>query len=163
MCLCAELLVQSNLANDIGGAMTKLQKSLDTGKALEIFAKMISKLGVPNDFVEKPEKYLPKANIIQPLFSPQPGYIQGMNTRNIGLSVIELKGGRSHPEQKIDHATGYSGFCQVGDYVDADHPIAYIHAQTDDDYNAAAEALFHNIVIGEEQPAKTPTILETVE
>ena len=163
MNLCTDLLVQAGLFDKRDEAWKALQKNLDNGTALEKFAKMVSKLGGPVDFVENPDKYLPKAKIIEPLFSPQSGYVQSMNTRNIGLSVIELKGGRSHPEQEIDHTTGYSNFCQIGDKLDKNKPIAYIHAQTEDDYNMAAEQLFNNIKIGEEKPKVTPTIIEVVE
>ena len=82
------------------------------------------------DFIEKYQSYLPQAVIIRPVFSPVSGYVCGMNTRNIGLSVIELKGGRAHPDQKLDYATGFSAFCQIGDYVDSQKPLAFIHAQT---------------------------------
>ena len=86
-----------------------------------------------------------------------------MNTRNIGLAVIELKGGRTRPDQKIDHATGFTGFCQIGDFVDEQTPLAYIHAANDADYQKAADILRSNIIISEQKPRKGKTIFEVIE
>lgn len=162
MDLCAELLANAGLAGSTEEARTKLEKALSTGKALEIFARMVTALGGPADFIEKYQSYLPQAVIIRPVFSPVSGYVCGMNTRNIGLSVIELKGGRAHPDQKLDYATGFSAFCQIGDYVDSQKPLAFIHAQTEDQFNHARKELLNNIQIGEDAPAITDPVIEKI-
>lgn len=161
--LCANLLVQSKLFDSVDNAKLQLQKNIDSGKALEIFGRMVSALGGPADFTDNPEKYLPQSTLKLPVFASSCGYITGMNTRNIGLSIIELKGGRTSPEQKIDHSTGYSGFCQIGDYVDEDTPLAFVHAANEDDYEQAATALRANITISDKMPAPGKTVFEVVE
>lgn len=163
MKLAEELLVMANLATSPQNARKQLEKNLSSGKALEIFAKMVSSLGGPTDFVEKPQKYLPQANIIQPLFAKDAGFVSSMNCYNIGMSIIDLKGGRTHPEQKIDHSTGYSDFCQIGDFVDEETPICFIHAQSDDDYERAAAALLKNIKTSQTEPKLTPVVAEVME
>lgn len=67
---------------------------------------MITALGGPADFCDNPQKYLPAAKIGPPCFAPTAGYVSAMATRDIGMSVIGLKGGRIHPDQKLDYATG---------------------------------------------------------
>ena len=51
--LCAQLLIQSKVCNNKEVALNKLEHALSSGKALETFAKMVSALGGPIDFVEK--------------------------------------------------------------------------------------------------------------
>ena len=160
--LCGEILINSNLAQTLDEAKKKLQKSLDSGSALEKFAQMISALGGPKNFCDNPEKYLPHATIIKPVYSSKKGYVSGMQTREIGLSVIELKGGRITPEQKLDYATGYTEFCQIGDYVDNNKPLAVIHAQTENDWQNAAEKLKKLISISEEKPNFKEAIIEKI-
>ncbi len=160
--LCGEILINSNLAQTLDEAKKKLQKSLDSGSALEKFAQMISALGGPKNFCDNPEKYLPHATIIKPVYSSKKGYVSGMQTREIGLSVIELKGGRITPEQKLDYATGYTEFCQIGDYVDNNKPLAVIHAQTENDWQNAAEKLKKLISISEEKPNLKEAIIEKI-
>lgn len=161
--LCATLLVQSKLFDSVENAKQQLKKNLDSGKALEIFARMVTSLGGPADFTDNPEKYLPQSALKLPVFAPAKGYVTAMNTRNIGLSIIELKGGRTSPEQSIDHSTGYSGFCQIGDYVDEETPLAFIHAADEDDYERAAASLRANIAISDKMPAPCKTVFEVIE
>lgn len=160
--LCAELLVSARLAADLTEARQKLEYALSSGKALEIFAKMVSALGGPSDFTDKPEHYLPKASLIKPLYSDKPGYVSAMETRNIGLSIINLKGGRIRSDQKLDYATGYTNFCQIGDYVDAQTPLCFIHAQNEEDYQRAADELKSYITVSEARPETKSTIIEKI-
>lgn len=163
MRLAAGLLVTAGCFADEGEAARRLQADLDSGKSLETFARMVQKLGGPSDFAEHPEKYLPAAPVIKPVFPLSPGYVEYMHTRNIGLSIIGLKGGRTTPDQKLDYATGYTGFCQIGDYVDEQTPLAFVHAASEEDYNFAADELQRNIITANEKPRLLPPVAETVE
>ena len=85
-----------------------------------------------------------------------------MNTRGIGLSIIEMKGGRVTPEQKLDYATGYSDFCQIGDFVDPQKPLAIIHAQTEEQYQRSAENIKKLITISDKKPAPSRCIIKKI-
>ena len=160
--LCAELLIISRLAPNPEAAAQMLQQALDSGRALEKFAAMVNALGGPADFCDKPEKYLPHTAIVRPVYASEPGYVSAMNTRGIGLSIIELKGGRTTPQQKLDYATGYSNFCQIGEYVDNQRPLAVVHAQNEEQYERAAATLQKLIRIDAEKPKPTPEIIEKI-
>ena len=162
MRLCAELLVSANLAANLAEAENKLQKALDSGKALEIFAKMVTMLGGPADFCDHPEKYLPKAQIIRPVYAEKTGYVTAMRTRDIGMSVIGLKGGRTHPDQHLNYATGFTQFCQIGDCIDENTPLAFIHATTEDEFEKASAELQKYITISEQKPELSNPIIETI-
>ena len=161
--LCTELLLISGLENSLDKAKTKLQKILDNGLALEKFAAMVTALGGPADFCEHPAHYLPQAAVIRPVFAKTTGYISAMDTRGIGLSIIEMKGGRTTPQQSLDYATGYSNFCQIGDFVDARTPLAVIHAQAEEQFAQAAATLQSLITISETKPAPLPCIIRKID
>lgn len=163
MTLASELLAKAGQFADTAMARQALEQNLASGRALEIFAKMVAMLGGPQDFAEKPQKYLPQARIVRPVFAEQTGYVTAMDTRGIGLSIIGLKGGRVVPEQKLDYATGYSDFCQIGDYVDQACPVAMVHAEDDEQYAAAVAALRQYIKIGEQKPCLSAIVAESVE
>lgn len=160
--LCAELLVSAGLAKDLKEAKTNLQKSIDSGKALEIFAKMVAELGGPKDFTQKPEHYLPKAKIIKPVYATEEGYVHNMNTKEVGLALIELKGGRIHPDQKLDFSTGFSEFCQIGDKLSKDKPIAFVHAQNEEDFKYIEQKLQKIIKISDKKPEIKSPIIDKV-
>lgn len=162
MALCAELLVSAKLAKDKTEAENKLTKALSSGRALEIFARMVAALGGPVDFCDYPDRYLPRAPVVKPLYAEKDGWIASMQTRNIGLSIIGLKGGRITPDQKLDYSTGYTDFCQIGDYVDAHKPLAVIHATDEASWQQAAADLRRSITVSEQKPVKKPVIIEHI-
>ena len=163
MRLCTELLLISKLVSSEEEAVEKLEKALHSGDALEKFQQMISSLGGPKDFCDKPWNYLPKAKIIRPVFAKTSGYVSAMDTRKIGLSIIEMKGGRTTPEQSLDLATGYSHFCQIGDLVDTNNvPLAVIHAQTEEQYQHTAKELQDLISITDKKPSASRCIIKKV-
>ena len=159
--LCSELLVSCGLYKTKEDAMLKINQVLANGEALERFAKMVSMLGGPTDFVQRAEEYMPKAQIVKPVFADKKGYVASMKTRDIGMLIVGLKGGRVHPDQKLDYATGFSSFCQVGDYVDEKTPLAYIHAQTEEDYQKTADEL-KKLICVEEEYKLSPVIIDSV-
>ena len=160
--LCSELLLISGLEASPAKARAKLQNALDRGLALEKFAAMVTALGGPADFCDQPWHYLPRAAVVRPVFAETPGYVSAMDTRGIGLSIIEMKGGRVTPDQKLDYATGYSQFCQIGDYVDAQTPLAVIHAQTEEQFTQAAAELRRLIRVSDKQPLLSRCIIQKI-
>lgn len=162
MALCTELLLSSGLAATAEQAAEKLQKALDSGKALEIFARMVAALGGPADFVEKHKDYLPAAAVVRPVFPVAAGFVAAMQTRDIGMSIIGLKGGRVHPDQKLDYATGFSDFCQIGDYVDTQKPLAVIHAQSEEDFARTAAEIRRAVAVSPDKPEIRSEIIEYI-
>lgn len=159
--LCAEILVNSKLAKNESDAFCKIEKVLKSGAALEKFQKMVQMLGGPSDFIKKPQDYMSRAEVIKPVFAPKEGYIYDMSVRDIGLLLIELKGGRTHLLQDINHATGFSHFCQIGDKVDTKTPLAFVHATSDDEAELISKKLQKLIIIGE-KPKIEPVILKKI-
>ncbi|MBP5215050.1 MAG: thymidine phosphorylase [Alphaproteobacteria bacterium] len=142
-------------------ALKKIEEVLTSGKALEKFSQMVAALGGPRDFAEKYDSYLPKAALIKPLFAEKAGYITAMDTRAVGLSIIDMKGGRTIGGQKLDLATGYEQFCQIGDYVDNQHPLAMVHCQSEEQFETVKNRLWSAITVSDEKPTlKDPIILK---
>ncbi len=162
MALCAEALVLKNLASSREDARAKLQHALDSGKAAELFARMVAALGGPADFMDDPWKYLPKAPIVRPVYAKKDGFVSGMDTRGVGLAVIVLGGQRKTPDQKLDFSVGFTDFAQVGEEADANHPIAVVHAANEETFAEAEQMLQNMVQTSEDKPAETPVIYETV-
>lgn len=160
--LCAGLLVSAGLVNNADEANARINYALSSGRAMEKFAAMVCALGGPSDFVEKPEDYLPKANIIRPVYADRAGYISHVSTRDVGMLIVGLKGGRIHPQQKLDYATGFSEFCHIGDYVDQHKPLAVIHAQDEEQFAETAGQLKKLITVDSVKPETSPVIMDIV-
>ena len=67
------------------------------------------------------------------------GFVGAIDTRGLGLAVVELGGGRRRASDAIDHAVGLENLIGLGAIVEPDTPLARIHA-ADRDALAAAEA-----------------------
>ncbi|HHQ4911573.1 thymidine phosphorylase [Aeromonas veronii] len=162
MALCAEMLISAGLASDERDARTKLQAVLDNGKAAEIFGRMVTGLGGPADFMERYNAYLPKAAIVRPVFAANSGFVTAMDTRELGLAVVAMGGGRRAAGDKLDYAVGLTDFIRLGQSVDADKPIAMIHAQTEEQYAQAASMVQAAVRIGGERPEALPEVYRRI-
>lgn len=124
------MLINSKLASNELEAQSKIDQALASGKAAEIFSKMISALGGPSDLLENPWRSMNKAEHIIEILSPCNGYIKGMQTRDIGFLVVGLGGGRISNEQKIDHSVGFDRILPIGTRVNRGDILARVHASS---------------------------------
>ena len=86
------------------------------------------------------------------------GYVTRISTRNIGLAVVTLGGGRTRAEDGIDHAVGFSALLATGSAVMKDTPIGFVHARTEEAAQSASMALQKAYSIGLEKPSIRPLI-----
>ncbi len=124
----AELLLLGQLAPDRAQALRRVDQSLDDGTALERFARMVAALGGPADFVQRATHYLPVAPVQRVLLASRAGWVRSIATRDIGLLVIELGGGRRKASDTIDHRVGLGDVVGLGQRVEAGDLLATVHA-----------------------------------
>jgi len=128
LALSAELLVLGGLAADTDAARVRLQAALDSGAAAERFAGMVAMLGGPSDLLERPAAHLAAAPVVLPVLAQRSGILSAMQTRDIGLLVVELGGGRRQTGDSVDSRVGLSQMHALGDAIGAGEPLAYVHA-----------------------------------
>ena len=158
--LSAELLILGNLATHHDEATTMLETALTSGKAAEVFGKMTHALGGPSDLIENYSSQLPNTSFSRPVFTDQNGYISKIDTRVLGMAVVELGGGRNRAEDSIDPAVGLSDVISIGQATDT--PIATIHARSEDDWQRAAESIKSAITLSHTPIEPAPIIYETI-
>ncbi len=158
----AELLVSGGLAADIDEARGKLQTVLDNGDAAEVFGRMVAGLGGPDDFMEKYDSYLPTAKIIKPVYLNAQGYVASMNTREVGMAVVQLGGGRKVATDSIDYSVGITDICKLGDKIDTETPVAVIHANDEATWEQAAAMLHKAILLSDSKPEENPCVYQRI-
>jgi thymidine phosphorylase len=161
LALGAELLVLSKRAANAKAARAMLEVTLSSGAAAERFQRMVAALGGPHDFVDKCETHLPKAPVVRPVFATKSGKVRAIDSRALGLAVIELGGGRRVAGDRIDHAVGLSALAGKGAAVSKDRPLAMIHARDDAGFERAAEIVRRAYVVGK-APRRTPALLQRI-
>lgn len=150
--LAKAMLINTGIASDDATAQQKVDFALSSGKAAEIFEKMISALGGPNNLLEQPWQSMNKANVIKEVLAPENGYISAMQTRAIGYSVVELGGGRLSNEQSVDHSVGFDRILPVGTLVNRGDVLVRVHAKNDHDAEHATLQYINAVTISAEAP-----------
>ena len=160
--LSAELLVMGGLAVDEAEALQKIDHALQSGQGLEQFSRMVAALGGPADFVERPAFYLASAPVTLVVPAPRSGVVTGMATRDIGLAVVELGGGRRLATDSVDPRVGFTDFAQIGQPVQAGQPLAVVHAADDASAERARQSLLTLIHIGDTPPVLAPVLVKYI-
>lgn len=160
--LAKAMLVSAKVAENEDQALTKINHALSSGAAAEIFNKMIHALGGPSDFMEDPWRSMERANCIQDVIALDHGYINGMQTRDIGLAVVGLKGGRTANGQQIDHTVGFDRVLPIGTLVNRGDVVARVHARDEDSALQASQQYLAALDIGEKAEEQAPVIYQTI-
>jgi len=152
LALGSELLRLGGLAAEAASARRQLQAALDDGRAAERFAAMVRALDGPAELLDRPERFLPQAPVIAAAPPRRSGTVVRMETRALGLAVVALGGGRRQTSDSIDPAVGLSELCPIGAWVDAQRPLARVHARREDQAQAAVAALQAAVTVGDAAP-----------
>jgi thymidine phosphorylase len=162
MALAGEMIALGGLAPSPAAGRARAEAALTDGRAARVFGRMVSALGGPADFVEHSGRYLAHAPVIRPCTAEQPGYIVGMNARDLGIAVVALGGGRAHADDAIDPAVGLTDVVAVGSEVRTGSPLCIVHAAGEADAEAAIAAVRRAIWIGESALHDRPVLMERV-
>lgn len=162
LALAAEMLVLGGIAADSAKGLAIARVALEEGRAAEQFGRMVESLGGPVDFVENAAGYLPKAPVIREVPAGRSGTVTGIATRDLGLAVVALGGGRRRASDPVDPAVGLTGLLPPGATVERDTPLALVHARDADSAEAAARQVIEAYELGVTPPARDPAILTTI-
>ncbi len=160
--LAVELLCSSGLAENEDIAGEKVDEALHGGQAAERFAIMIRALGGPDDLLERPDAYLPAAEVQLPVVPDRSGIVADMDTRALGVAVVGLGGGRTRADQAVDHAVGLTHIAGLGEEVGAAKPLAVVHARSDAAAEAAAATIRSAVGIADGAPASGPVVAQRI-
>ncbi len=162
LALGSTLLVAAKMFSTENEARKSLAKSLHSGKALEIFGRMVAALGGPNDFVERSARYLPMAEVIVDFPACGSGYLSSVNGRILGDVVIELGGGRKRADDLLDLAVGLDQCVRIGEWVDEGESLLRIHASEVKDLERAKVLLSKAFRFSPNPVQAKPLIFESV-
>ncbi len=151
--IAAHLLVVADRAESVEDGRAQAHEAIGRGTAFEKFLLLVEVQGGDRAMVENPS-LLPRANVVQTVHATRSGYVAQVDAREVGLTVVELGGGRLKKGDPIDHAVGVEVLRNVGDPIEAGEPLFIVHARTPADFDAAA-ARVHAAHRIEEEPVPT--------
>ncbi len=161
LALGAELLVSAGIDPTIGAATDRLARSIESGAAAEHFERMVAALGGPKDFLTTYDAHLAKAPIVRPVHADGEGVVTAIRTRDLGVAVIELGGGRRVASDRIDHSVGLDHLLGKGFRASKSNPLAIIHAADEASF-ARAAALVKNAYSVGDTAGESGTVLARI-
>ena len=140
----------------------KINQVLSNGMAAEKFNKMVHALGGPADFLEKHDSLLQSSSYVGEIKANETGSIHSIETRKLGLTLIELGGGRKQVDDEINYAVGYENVVSVGDNVDTSTPLLRVHASSQSDFDRVKNEIEKCFVISDTKRNNLDTIYQTI-
>ena len=136
--LVADMLILAGVSKNFDEAVTMMNQSIESGRALERFRKGIE-LQHGNPEVIDDYSLFPQPKHLIEIRAHRSGFIKNINSKGIGYALIEVKAGRKQVDDTIDHAAGLKLLKKVGDEVTKGEPIAELYYDNDQGNKAAKE------------------------
>jgi pyrimidine-nucleoside phosphorylase len=162
LAVAAEMLRLSGKASTTSEALTLALETLASGAAWRTFREMVKAQGGNVDCIDEPDR-LPQASLIEPVPAPRSGYLSAVNALEIGLTVVELGGGREEKGDPIDHSVGVLVHYKVGDLVQKGIPLFTVHANDEEKLKAARERILAAHTFSDEPVQPLPLFYRRVE
>ncbi|MEM1232604.1 MAG: thymidine phosphorylase [Pseudomonadota bacterium] len=153
LALGAELLTMAGLSETEAAANLSLTRALQSGRAADRFARMIAAQGGPSSLLERPDDHLPRAGARRPVPAPAEGFVAAWDGAALGHAVVALGGGRRVETDRIDPAVGLSHVAPIGTSLEADAPVAFVHAADEDAAGVACAAVLAALTLTPDRPA----------
>ncbi|HZK57467.1 MAG TPA: pyrimidine-nucleoside phosphorylase [Clostridia bacterium] len=140
----------------------KIQNSISTGKALKTFKIFVREQGGDVNYIENIDLF-PRAGDIYELKSDKTGYINKIKAKSAGLASLALGAGKKTKNDIIDRSVGIVLNKKVGDHVQIDDTLAYIHYNDHKKRENAIKKLESAYLIGKTAKPRQPLILGIVD
>jgi len=121
------------LADLVGAPLERgeLEAALTSGRARETFERWAARQGARPGWESSPELALAPVEV--GLEAPRGGFVQALDTRELGLLLAEAGGGRRKPGDAIDHGVSLEMKVRLGDAVGRGDELARLYLRREDD------------------------------
>ncbi len=143
-------------------AHKKIHEVITNGFAAEKFEMMVAALGGPKNILSSYEKDLSNNSSPKDIFGQNSGWVKKIHTRELGLTLIELGGGRKQVTDKINYGVGYDNVCSVGDKIDSSRPLLTLYSNNMEDNKKLEDRIKDCFVISDKEITKLPEIYEHI-
>ena len=158
--LTAAMLTLTQRPPDPDAAREQVDEALHSGRALEVFRKMVAAQGGDPAVCDHPRDLLPAASRIEEVRAERDGVVTDVDADAVGRAVLVLGGGRTRSEDKIDPAVGVSDLVRPGETISKGEALYRLHMN---DAGRAAEArklMDTAITLGHTASSPAPIVIE---
>lgn len=159
--LAGAMIFLAEKAETIEAGTITAEKMIASGKAWDKFIEIVQVQGGDISFIRDPEKY-PESKYHNTITAKKSGYINQINTYEIGMSSVELGAGRKTKEDKIDHKAGIIFKIKIGDKVRKGDIIAELFSDSKTGISYAKERIDNSIIIRPQKSSRIKLIKKVI-
>lgn len=157
----ATLMVMLNSGITEAEARQRVIDVINNGKAFEKFKHLVSAQGGNVSWIEDTSKF-PEAKFKIEVKSNFSGYIESMNTEEIGKIACLLGAGREKKGDLIDYSAGLKVLKKTADYVEKGETLAILYTNIEERIDEAKKKYLAALKFSNEKQAKQKLIYEII-
>jgi pyrimidine-nucleoside phosphorylase len=160
--LTARMVAMSKITNTLDDARELCRQKISSGEVLEKFKVNIEAQGGDPRVCDEPNRLKDltlKEVRIESLYS---GFVQEVNTREIGNAICVIGGGRVRVEDTVDHAIGFFAEVKIGDQIKEGDTLGLLYCRNDEQAARVYRRLQSAYKIGDIPPLENYQLIKTV-
>jgi len=127
------------------------KRLINSGKAFNKFLEIVELQGGDINYINNPYKY-PKPKYSKKIHWVENGFINEMNTFQIGIASLELGAGRITKDDVIDHKAGIVLYKKIGDSVIKGDLICELHSDSKTNIKTSEQMIINSIRFSRTKP-----------
>ena len=159
--LAARMVASSGIESQLDAAREKVQRVLRTGEAMECFRRNVEAQGGDPRVCDDPSQLLPLTPHEVKVESTRTGFVNGVDTAEIGHAIASIGGGRVRIEDVIDPGVGFASEAKIGDEVKAGDTLGLLYCRSPEQAQTARERIRAAYTISDD-PVSAPTLIKEV-
>ena len=160
--LSAHMLVLARVDDFLEAARDRLQKILSSGEALECFRQNVEAQGGEPRVCDDPAKFLPLVAESFKVESPRSGFVNKVNTAEIGHAIAALGGGRVRIDDAIDPTVGFIAEMKIGDRIGNGAALGRVYCRDESRAKEAAQRIQAAYGISDQPLKELPQLIREV-
>ena len=160
-CLGEHILIMAGKAKNKEEADNLITESIQSGKAINKFKELVIRQGGDVSYIKDTSKFH-EAKYVIPVIANSEGYVEKIETEEIGKVSSFIGAGRMQKEDIIDLKAGIVIKKKIGDMISNGEVIAYIHTDKEDKIEEATKRVKDAFIITTSKVETENTIIKTI-
>ena len=159
--LSARLLVLAGISDSVDAARELASVKLTSGEAFTKFQQNVELQGGDPAVCDNADRMLDGGVLEVAIKAGQAGIVSEIDTLAIGNAIVEIGGGRTKADDRIDHAVGYASHAKIGDSLKNGKTLGVLYCRSEEQADSIAATLRRSYRLGDQQ-ISPPDLIKTI-
>ncbi|MBN2416430.1 thymidine phosphorylase [bacterium] len=158
----ALMLILGGRTRSLAEGERMIMAEVRSGEGFRRLCSMVEMQGGDPDVLREPER-MAFARYRIPLAAPGPGFVSGIDAREIGLAAVQTGAGRTVKEAGVDAQAGIVLMKKRGDRVEGGEPLAEVHTNMPEEHDVIAGRVLNAFAFSQHPVERPPLIGELID